>query len=87
LRNNNYKQDGTLQVTTEYLYDNKKSPWPSVEGGERNNVTRITRTEGTSVQVQNFAYTYTDKGYPAELTQTDKTGTLVYTEVYTYACK
>jgi hypothetical protein len=87
LRIKKFKQDGTLEFTTEYLYDSKKSPWSSVNGGERNNVTKITRTQGTSIQVQNFTYTYTDKGYPAEMTQTDKTGLLVYTEVYTYACK
>lgn len=92
LRTKRYSQDGTLLVTTEYEYDNKKSPWSSMGlnglyTSDENNYTKVTRTEGASVQVSSFSFEYTEKGYPHSMTYINNDGVASYTDVYTYDCK
>ena len=92
-RSRKYSQDGTLISTTEYLYDDKKNPWTNVGldavygYGKENNTTKVTRTEGASIQTSTYIYEYNEKDFPSEMTYIDNAGINRYTDVYTYACK
>jgi YD repeat-containing protein len=91
LRSKRYMQDGTLISTTEYVYDNKKNPWRNIGldalyGYGDNNVIRQTKTEGATTREDVFSYTYTQNGYPKQMTYSTNANDDTYTQTFTYNC-
>ena len=91
-----YSSDGTLSDTSEYLYDDKKTPFATLgalfnDTSAENNVTKETNSyQGSpSVSITTYTYEYNDNGYPTKSTSSNKTGTFTSTDVntYTYDCK
>ena len=91
LKQKSYSADGTLNLTSEFEYDNKKTPYDKlsfiIEIFSENNVTKVTRSDsGGVLEVTSTTYEYNDKGYPTKAITSDGSGDSTV-ETFTYECK
>jgi len=93
IRSKSFSQDGlTLLSTTEFEYDDKKTPLSALQLGtisaeSENNVTKQTYKNSNTTELTTYTYEYNEKGYPVKVTESDLSNGSTTIDIYTYDCK
>ncbi|MFN5168606.1 MAG: hypothetical protein ACK5DD_03210 [Cyclobacteriaceae bacterium] len=85
-----FHTDGSLYSTTEYEYDDKKTPFGMIEpNGRTKNVVKETVKDatGTVTSVKTIVYEYNSLGYPTKSVSNSTQFNGVETYTFTYDCK